>query len=138
MALHFADTEDTVNTYKDCYNNHLKQIFEEESKKPEEDQDPQLEETMKLVDKFFNQGGFEFLQELESRYECASMCQTPLFYITRNVSVGPPYQDCAHAAIDEMTDNQGAAIVFIVTAVILLSSVYGAFLLCNRTEKEPE
>lgn len=31
VALHFADTENTVDNYKECYQNHLSEIFEEET-----------------------------------------------------------------------------------------------------------
>ena len=60
---------------------------------------------MELVDKFFNQGGFDFLTDLENRYDCASLCETPLFYLTKDVSLGPPPIDCVTATVDVMTDN---------------------------------
>ena len=61
VALHFEDSNKTVNTYGECYNNVLKPMYEKENNKTESEKDSQLQETMKLVDKFFNQGGYEFL-----------------------------------------------------------------------------
>lgn len=60
--------------------------------------------TMKYVDDFFDKGGYDFLSTLESKYECASMCEVPLFWITKDVSEGPPNKECVEAAIDALTN----------------------------------
>ena len=39
-AFHFADTEETVNTYRECYENYLDPMFKAEQDKPESDKDP--------------------------------------------------------------------------------------------------
>jgi hypothetical protein len=62
-------------------------------------------ETMKFVDKFFNQGGYEFMKDLEERYNCASLCEVPLFYLTKDVRLGQPTKDCVTATIEYVTDS---------------------------------
>lgn len=61
----------------------------------------------------------------------------PLFYLTRDVRLGQPKIDCVTATIDAVTDNQNASIVFLITGLVMLLSVSGAFILCNRTDPEP-
>lgn len=62
----------TVKNYKDCYEKNLKGIFDGEKLKNEVD--ATMVETMKYVDDFFGNGGYEFLSMLEEKYDCASMC----------------------------------------------------------------
>jgi hypothetical protein len=94
-----------MNTYRECYEKALKPMFDDEANKPESQKDPELAETMLFVDKFFNQGGYDFLTDLENTYECASLCETPLFYLTKDVRLGKPQIDCVTATVDAMTDN---------------------------------
>lgn len=43
------------------------------------------------ANRFFEGGGFDFLVYMEQRYEnCASICETPLFYLTRDMDQGIP------------------------------------------------
>jgi hypothetical protein len=77
-------------------------LFEEESKKSSGEKDPQLSQTMEMVDKFFDKGGYKFLSDLEEKFNCASICSTPLFYITKDVKEGPPTNDCVTAAMDDL------------------------------------
>ena len=49
--------------------------------------------TPKDVKDFFDKGGYGFLSELEQKYECASVCNRPLFYITRDIEEGRPEQE---------------------------------------------
>ena len=44
----------------------------------------------KKVDEFFSKGGFAFLQQIEKDFNCAGICDVPLFYATRDISKGPP------------------------------------------------
>ncbi len=60
---------------------------------------------MAAAKKFFDAGGYEFLLNLETRYNCASVCLTPLFYLAKNVKDGPPSTDCFTAAVEDITDN---------------------------------
>lgn len=91
---------------------------------------------MAVVDKFFDAGGYDFLNALEERYSCASMCSVPLFYLTKDVAQGPPETDCFTAAVEEITDNRLAAIIFGSTALVLLFAILGAFPLCSKDNEE--
>lgn len=78
----------SVRTYKECYDKGLKPTFDAEKGKAEADKDPKLAETMKMVDKFFDAGGYELLADFEEKYNCASICSVPLFYLTKDVKEG--------------------------------------------------
>lgn len=93
---------------------------------------------MTMVDEFFEKGGYNMLLQLEERYSCASICQVPLFYMAKDVSEGPPEQDCFTAAVEEITSQEEAAIVFFVTAMILFAAMLGAFTLCCKDSKEKQ
>lgn len=85
-----------------------------------------------MVDKFFNKGGYKFLSDLEEKFNCASVCSTPLFYITKDVKEGPPTNDCVTAAMEELMQNQNAVIICAATGILLLISISGAFVLCSK------
>ena len=97
-----------------------------------------MQQTMAYVDMFFEQGGYDFLFALEERYSCASICTVPLFYLARDVSEGPPEQDCFTAAVEDITDNKTAAGIFIATSVILLTAILGTIPLCSKDNKDDE
>ena len=87
---------------------------------------------MEYEKQFFDAGGYEFLLALETRYNCGSICLAPLFYLTKDVEDGPPSIDCFSAAVDDITDNTQAAVIFAITGVILLLAIFGAFPLCSK------
>ena len=91
---------------------------------------------MEIVDKFFEKGGYDLLAGLEEKYTCASICSTPLFYLTKDVKEGPPEQDCLTAALTEIGSQTGPAAVCAVAGILLLISVAGGFVLCSKTKKE--
>ena len=93
-------------------------------------------ETMKYVDDFFGNGGYEFLSMLEKRYDCASMCQIPLFWLTKDVSEGPPTKECVSASIESLSDQIGFTIAFSISGVLLLLAVIGAIPLCSDYSEE--
>lgn len=128
-----ADIE-TVNNYGDCYNNNLKPIFDSYA----ETTDPDQQEMMDNVQKFFDEGGYEFLGELEERYSCASMCEVPLFYLKKNVADGPPEVDCVTAAIDDLSDNMVIAVLFIITGLLCLIAAAATFPLCSGKSKKKD
>jgi len=71
----------TYATYKQCYDDVLKEKFTSSN-------------TKQSIRNFFEKGGFTFLSGLEESYDCASICNVPLFYITRDISEGRPEQEC--------------------------------------------
>lgn len=93
---------------------------------------------MQYVDLFFEKGGYDFLYSLEERYSCASICQVPLFYLVKDVAEGPPETDCFTAAVEDITNNETAAIIFLVSAVILFVAMLGGFPLCCKAEGKKE
>ena len=95
-----------------------------------------MAETMKFVDDFFDKGGYEFLSMLERKYNCASMCHVPLFWLTKDVSEGPPTQECVSASIDSLSDQIGFTIAFSVSGLLLLLAVFGAVPLCSDYSDE--
>ena len=124
----------TVRNYKECYERNLKDIFEGDELR--NSVDATMVETMKYVDDFFGNGGYEFLSVLEVKYNCASMCQVPLFWLTKDVSEGPPTKECVNSSIQSLSDEIGFAIAFVVTGVLLLFAVFGAIPLCSDYSEE--
>lgn len=124
----------TISNYKECYEKNLKGIFADE--KSAQTADPSMAETMKYVDAFFDNGGYEFLSALESKYNCASMCKVPLFWLTKDVSEGPATRECVEAAIESLSDQQRIATALAITGVFLLLAALGAFPLCCGYSEE--
>jgi hypothetical protein len=85
---------------------------------------------------FFQKGGFQFLESFEKQYTCAGLCYTPLFYLTRPLSAGPPTQSCDAAFITSVTGNTGVGAVSLVTGLILLSMFIGSLTLCGGLAKD--
>jgi len=80
---------------------------------------------------FFVKGGFEFLESFEKQYDCAGLCYTPLFYLTKPLSVGPPKTSCDQAFLASVTGNTAVGAVALVTGLILLSVFVGSIPLCS-------
>ena len=91
---------------------------------------------MEYVDLFFEKGGYTFLSDLEERYKCASLCKAPLFYISQDVSEGPPEVDCLTALAEDITSNSAIAGVAAVTGILLLISTAGGFVLCSKKKED--
>ena len=98
-----------------------------------------------LTDKFFKNGGYNFLIDLEFNFEdCGSICNKPLFYITRDISKGLPKKDCLEAAIETADEKVKEAVyrLEITYYIVIVSSGIPIFLLCgynkslDRLEKE--
>ena len=105
-------------------------------RKPEGEKDPQLAKTMPLVDMFFQKGGYELLAEFVNKYDCASLCSTPLFYLTKDVKMGPPQTDCISASLKAVSEQKGPSAVWLITGLLLLISVAGGFVLCSKSKEE--
>lgn len=120
--LTFASSGETFESWEDCYFAKL----EKQSKANPNDN------KWKDMVAFMQTGGFDFLNELEESYDCASICVTPLFYLTRSIKEGRPETDCISGLIE---GNQGtmntAGIVSVLTALVLIIGAIGAFPLCS-------
>lgn len=64
------------------------------------------------------------------------MCSTPLFYLNKDISEGPPTTDCVTAAIEKLSDNMLIAALFIATGLLCLIAAAGTFPLCSGTSKK--
>lgn len=71
------------------------------------------------------------MESFENQYKCAGLCYTPLFYLTRPLTDGPPTQSCDTAFINSVTGNAGVGGVAIVTGLVLLSMFVGSIPLCS-------
>ena len=91
---------------------------------------------MTYVDMFFDKGGYELLADLETKYDCASLCAAPLFYLSKDVKEGKPTQDCLTAALEDIGSQTGPAAVCAITGLLLLISVAGGFVLCSKTDEK--
>lgn len=87
-----------------------------------------------VFDRFYKDGGYDFLINLELTYDnCGSICDPPLFYITRDISEGLPTKDCLTVSIE----YQNLKTVEIVKRldymyyVVIVSSGLPLFLLCG-------
>ena len=77
---------------------------------------------------FFKNGALNFLFEVEKDFDCAGMCEVPLFYVTRDISEGPPTQECLIASLYNMQDSLlGWTNIMIVTGVILFIGFLSVF-----------
>ena len=127
--LTFASTGTTFETWEDCYNGKLKA---QSTANPNDGK-------WKDMVAFMQSGGFDFLNELEESYDCASICTTPLFYLTRSIKDGRPKTDCITGLIDGNSGTmQTAGLVSVVTALILLVGAIGAFPLCSGFSEQED
>lgn len=71
------------------------------------------------------------LKQFEDEYECAGICFTPLFYLTKDVKLGPVKSECTDAIIEEYSGNMAGAAVAAISAIVLVVGAIGAFPLCT-------
>jgi hypothetical protein len=83
------DPSEAQNTFKECYDNVLKP----------EGKYFGLEEFTKP---FYEDGGFQLLVGLEHEHKtCASICEIPLFFLTKDISLGKPQFECIDEQLKE-------------------------------------
>jgi len=74
------------------------------------------------------------LSNIETKYDCAGVCTTPVFFVTKPVSVRP-VRECAKVMIASITDMVGIiAVVAGISAVLNLCGFCGSFSLCSKYE----
>jgi len=69
---------------------------------------------------FFSTKGYDFLGELEDKYDCASVCTLPLFYINKEISEGKPEKECIQGMYDGIKGAMKAEAIFIIIGAIAL------------------
>jgi hypothetical protein len=72
------------------------------------------------VRNFMTSNGMEILSELEDKYDCASVCEVPLFYITKDISEGRPTQECAAGIYHSMKGSYKAEAAFSIICSLTL------------------
>jgi len=57
---------------------------------------------MTFMESFFDGGGYDFLVKLERQFDdCSSICSPPLFYLTKDISMGMPEKECIDVATQD-------------------------------------
>jgi hypothetical protein len=121
-------TTKTYNTYADCYNEVLSKTDSKGSKVPSSQK--------ANIKKFVQSGGFEFLSDIETKFDCAGFCKTPLFYMTKPV-IKRPTRECAKPMIAKITDFLGIiAIVAGISFVVNLCGFCGSFPLKHKGSRQ--
>jgi len=81
----------------------------------------------------------EILSELEDKYNCASVCEVPLFYITKDIKEGRPLQECAAGIYHSMKGAYKAEAAFsIMLSLVLWLSMTAALAIGCGDEQDEE
>lgn len=51
------------------------------------------------------------LRNYEREYDCSGVCDVPLFYLTKDLSEGPPTEDCVDSILKSFTDSYIIAVI---------------------------
>lgn len=89
-------TPPVVSTYRECYDN---MINNDDFSTAQSDDGISSDEDW---ENFTDEDGWSFLEELEREYNCAGICYTPLWYMTKNIKEGPPTQECLSPLFDDV------------------------------------
>jgi hypothetical protein len=87
--------ENSVKNFKECYETVLKP------------QNVYITKEQEMVTKFYDEGGFDFMVWIEGEHHegaCASICDPPLFYLTKDISEGMPATECVAEQVEESKD----------------------------------
>ena len=97
------DGSKTFSTFEQCYMD--KVVNADKSKQSHE-------QTYKDArDQYGSKDTIDNLRAYEKEYDCSGICDVPLFYLTRNLSDGPPPEDCVDAILKSFTDSYAIAMV---------------------------
>jgi hypothetical protein len=88
--------------------------------------------------KFMRNGGADLVRTFESEFDCAGICDVPLFYMTQSISMGPPTVGCIEAAAKGMASKLSTAgYVALLTGILMWIGMIAACPLCSGfTNKE--
>jgi len=90
-------------------------------------------ETQKNIESFFANGGLNFLKQIEDDFDCAGLCDVPLFYVTKDVSLGSPTKECVESLFDEITEGMSAlGAIALITGIFTIGGFFGTFALCTN------
>ena len=86
--------------------------------------------------RFFEDGGMDLLVGLEEKFDCSGYCEVGRFYLAKDISYGPPQTDCIRGMIKGLSGSVGTAgYVTIITGLVLIIGMIGAFPLCTGFSK---
>ena len=73
-----------------------------------------------------------FLIKMESSYNCAGICEVPLFFLSKDISLGPPKQECVNAILTQSTEEiKYTGLIILITGCIILSIFISSLFLCS-------
>lgn len=80
------------------------------------------------------------MKQIENDFDCAGVCDVPLFYVTKDISEGPPQRECIEAMFDSITSGMSLlGVVALITGIFTFAGFIGSFALCGgNNEKEDE
>ena len=119
----FRSDGETYSSFSECYKKKLRKE----------------KETRREIKKFYEQGLEEFFNAFEENYDCASVCDKPLFYMTVDVSSGAPNEECGSALIKSVNKRiKPVGVVAIISGVVVLIAFIGTFPLCTGFDDKSE
>ena len=109
--------DNTYAVWSDCWNEKLSSGTDDNTKQ---------------LNDFLNTGGWEFVNYVETAFNCASVCDAGLFYVTRDIKDGAPLDECIAGFVNSMGGKAlGAGIVCVITGGLTLIAMIGACPLCK-------
>lgn len=131
IPMTFQTAAPKFSNYKDCYNKVLKTMNQNNNK-------IKNSAGFKRAQNEFKKGGWKFLADLEKEGNCAGICETPLFFMTKDLSAGAPTQDCMESFVKAYGGNMLLGAVAFITAITLICVGICALPLCTDYNKNTE
>lgn len=130
-----TDKANSYTTFKECYETKLK---------PEKLFSSSLQPSVnRMFEKSPNSNAkdesiYQLLSRLENSYKgCASICQTPLFYLTQDLSLGLPLYECIDKAMmDAMETARHTGIFTLILGLNVFVSMLFTFGVCTKYRRE--
>ena len=79
---------------------------------------------------------WSFYADVERKYDCAGMCEVPMFYLTKDISEGKPTKECIKKVI-EATFKESYGFLSSMGLIFLLSSCFQVGM-CTSFEADDE
>ena len=152
--MYFATGEKTFTSFEECVDYHvalaeagqagpLENTFKvdfdkfiQNSRRQYDDHDPVVAErhVNETIDEYERE--LEFYWDLEDYYNCSGMCQTSLFYFSKDLDDGPPKETCLiHLKGFLSGASRSFAITSVLTGVVALFQFF--FHICLYSRPEP-
>ena len=92
-------------------------------------------------EKFFDEGGFAFMKQLERDFSCAGMCRAPLFFIDRDITLknGLPTKSCDEQILSKLNGSaHTVGYIALSTGIVALTGFVGSFPLCTPDNEDED